>query len=79
MGMCRYQPAGADAADAENTCEMVVNAAITPGSEIFNTYGSKLTNAELLVRYGFMLGANDNDVLTWTTEEIWGRRRCITR
>jgi hypothetical protein len=62
---------GADAADAENTCEMVVNAAIAPGSEIFNTYGSKLTNAELLVRYGFMLDANDNDVLTWTVEEIW--------
>jgi SET domain-containing protein 6 len=62
---------GADAADPENTCEMVVNAAIAPGSEIFNTYGSKLTNAELLVRYGFMLDANDNDILTWTVEEIW--------
>jgi hypothetical protein len=62
---------GADAADPENTCEMVVNAAIAPGSEIFNTYGAKLTNAELLVRYGFMLDANDNDILTWTVEEIW--------
>ena len=50
---------------------MVVNAAIAPGFEIFNTYGSKLTNAELLVRYGFMLDANDNDILTWTVEEIW--------
>jgi hypothetical protein len=50
---------------------MVVNAAIEPGSEIFNTYGSKLTNAELLVRYGFMLDANDNDILMWTVEEIW--------
>jgi SET domain-containing protein 6 len=62
---------GAGAADPENTCEMVVNAPIAPGSEIFNTYGAKLTNAELLVRYGFMLDANDNDILTWTTEEIW--------
>jgi hypothetical protein len=62
---------GAGAADPENTCEMVVNAAITPGSEIFNTYGAKLTNAELLVRYGFILDANENDMLTWTTEEIW--------
>ena len=62
---------GADAADPENTCEMVVNAPIAPGSEIFNTYGPKLTNAELLVRYGFMLDANDNDTLTWTVEEIW--------
>lgn len=50
---------------------MVVNAAIAPGSEIFNTYGPKLANAELLVRYGFMLDANDNDTLTWTVEEIW--------
>ena len=50
---------------------MVVNAAIAPGSEIFNTYGSKLTNAELLVRYGFMLDANDNDILTWTMDDIW--------
>jgi len=63
---------GADAADPENTCEMVVNAAIASGSEIFNTYGPKLTNAELLVRYGFILDANDNDILTWTVEEIWG-------
>jgi hypothetical protein len=62
---------GEDAADPENTCEMVANAAIAPGSEIFNTYGPKLTNAELLVRYGFMLDANDNDILTWTVEEIW--------
>jgi len=62
---------GGDAADPENTCEMVVNAAIAPGSEIFNTYGAKLTNAELLVRYGFVLDANDNDILTWTMEEIW--------
>ena len=62
---------GADAADPENTCEMVVNATIAPDSEIFNTYGAKLTNAELLVRYGFMLDANDNDTLTWTIDEIW--------
>ena len=63
---------GADTAEPENdTCEMVVNAAVAPGEEVFNTYGAKLTNAELLVRYGFMLDANDNDILTWTTEEVW--------
>ena len=60
-----------DTADSENTCEMVVNAVVAPGEEVFNTYGAKLTNAELLVRYGFMLDANDNDILTWTTDEIW--------
>ena len=62
---------GGDAADPENTCEMVVNAAIAPGTEVFNTYGAKLSNAELLVRYGFILDANDNDTLTWTIDEIW--------
>ena len=51
---------------------MVVNAPIASGTEVFNTYGAKLTNAELLVRYGFLLDANDNDTLTWTIEEIWG-------
>ncbi|KAI0255800.1 hypothetical protein BJV78DRAFT_573877 [Lactifluus subvellereus] len=61
-----------DTADSENTCEMVVNAAIAPGEEVFNTYGARLSNAELLVRYGFVLDANDNDILTWTIEEIWG-------
>jgi hypothetical protein len=50
---------------------MVVNAAITPDEEVFNTYGARLSNAELLVRYGFMLDANDNDILTWTIEELW--------
>lgn len=63
--------ARADTAELENTCEMVVNAAVAPGKEVFNTYGAKLTNAELLVRYGFMLDANDNDILTWTTDEVW--------
>ncbi|KAI0305945.1 hypothetical protein B0F90DRAFT_946723 [Multifurca ochricompacta] len=62
-------PAGME--DPENTCEMVVNAVVAPGEEVFNTYGATLKNAELLVRYGFMLEANDNDILTWTIEEIW--------
>jgi len=50
---------------------MVVNAAVAPDGEVFNTYGAKLTNAELLVRYAFMLDSNDNDILTWTMEEVW--------
>ncbi|KAI9511538.1 SET domain-containing protein [Russula earlei] len=62
---------GADTVESENTCEMVVNAAVAPGEEVFNTYGANLTNAELLVLYGFMLDANDKDILTWTTDEIW--------
>ena len=50
---------------------MVVNAAVAPDGEVFNTYGAKLTNAGLLVRYGFMLDTNDNDIVTWTIEEVW--------
>jgi hypothetical protein len=60
-----------DTAEPENTCEMVVNAAVAPGGEVFNTYGAKIANAELLVRYGFTLDSNDNDILTWTIEEVW--------
>ncbi|KAG6830432.1 hypothetical protein H0H92_000735 [Tricholoma furcatifolium] len=41
--------------------EMVSNASISPGEEVFNTYGETLTNAELLCRYGFILDANEND------------------
>src|ERR1700761_7653993 len=37
----------ADAADPDNTCEMVANAPVAPGAEIFNTYGASLGNAEL--------------------------------
>lgn len=54
---------------------MVVNAAVAPDGEVFNTYGAKLTNAELLVRYAFMLDSNDNDILTWTIEEVWDAAR----
>lgn len=45
---------GDDSVEEENTCEMVTNGMIAPGSEVFNTYG-ELSNAELLLQYGFML------------------------
>jgi len=50
--------------------EMVSNAGIPPNSEIFNTYGEDLTNAQLLNQYGFVLDVNDNDRLCWTVDEI---------
>jgi len=50
--------------------EMVANAGIPPHSEIFNTYGEDLTNAQLLNQYGFILDVNDNDRLCWTMDEI---------
>jgi len=57
--------------DAENTCEMVANTLISPRTEVLNTYGENLSNAELLVRYGFALDGNENDVITWTADEVW--------
>jgi N-lysine methyltransferase SETD6 len=50
--------------------EMVSNAGIPPHSEIFNTYGEDLTNAQLLMQYGFVLDINENDHLCWTMDEI---------
>jgi len=55
----------------EGTYEIVSNAPILPYSEVFNTYGEGLTNAQLLVRYGFALDENENDCITWD----WGDLR----
>jgi len=52
--------------DVSETREDISSSA--PGGD---TADPENTNAELLVRYGFILDANDNDILTWTTEEIW--------
>ncbi|KAF5322082.1 hypothetical protein D9619_002102 [Psilocybe cf. subviscida] len=50
--------------------EMVSNLAIPPGTEIFNTYGEHLGNAQLLNQYGFILDVNHNDRLKWTLQQI---------
>lgn len=49
---------------------MVTNAPIVPFAEIWNTYGETLTNAELLVRYGFLLDSNENDVIVWDPRDL---------
>ncbi|KAL5531645.1 hypothetical protein ACEPAG_4522 [Sanghuangporus baumii] len=54
----------------ENTCDMVTNAPILPFTQVFNTYGEHLTNAQLLVRYGFVLDVNENDVLAWNYSNL---------
>ncbi|EJD07545.1 uncharacterized protein FOMMEDRAFT_24889 [Fomitiporia mediterranea MF3/22] len=59
-----------DLNDLENTCEMVTNDFVPPFSEVFNTYGEHLTNAQLLVRYGFILDINENDVLLWNARQL---------
>ncbi|RXW22374.1 hypothetical protein EST38_g3487 [Candolleomyces aberdarensis] len=58
--------------------EMVANAPIPPLSEVYNTYGETLSNAELLCQHGFVLEANGNDTLTWTVEEILDTLECTT-
>ncbi|KAK7022172.1 SET domain-containing protein [Favolaschia claudopus] len=55
---------------SDDVFEMVSNCAIPPNSEVFNTYGETLSNADLLVQYGFILDGNDNDQLTWTWDEL---------
>ena len=47
---------------------MVVNAPITAHTEIFNTYGETLSNAQLLTQYGFVIEGNDNDRVTFGKE-----------
>ena len=50
--------------------EMVSNTCIPPLTEVFNTYGDDLTNAQLLSQYGFILDMNDNDRVSWTASEV---------
>jgi hypothetical protein len=49
---------------------MTTNAEILPNEEVFNTYGEKLTNAQLLMQYGFILDPNDNDVIHFNVSEV---------
>lgn len=49
---------------------MVVNAPIVTNTEIFNTYGNTLSNAQLLVQYRFVIEGNDNDRVTFQESEI---------
>lgn len=51
--------------DSDDSYDMVSNTAIPPNSEVFNTYGETLTNAQLLTQYGFVLDVNENDHVSW--------------
>ncbi|KAF4621125.1 hypothetical protein D9613_000996 [Agrocybe pediades] len=66
----RRPPAATSGDERDIFFEMVSNAGIPSHSEIFNTYGERLTNAELLNQYGFILDVNDNDHLSWTMDEV---------
>ncbi|KAF9025013.1 SET domain-containing protein [Hymenopellis radicata] len=49
--------------------EMVTNTVVPADEEVFNTYGEELSNADLLIRYGFMSDVNDNDRVSWDFTE----------
>lgn len=50
---------------------MVSNAPIFTEDQVFNTYGENLTNAQLLVQYGFSLDGNENDCISWDLDELF--------
>jgi hypothetical protein len=55
----------------QDTCDMVLNAAVRPGDEIMNTYDERgLSNAQLVVGYGFLLEGNEDDELGWEEEDL---------
>ncbi|KAG7448678.1 SET domain-containing protein [Guyanagaster necrorhizus] len=54
----------------EDHFEMVSNTLIPSHGEVFNTYGETLSNAQLLLRYGFILDVNDNDQVIWGIDEL---------
>jgi hypothetical protein len=49
---------------------MVTNALILPGDELFNSYDLTLSNASLMMQYGFMLEGNSNDRIEWMHAEM---------
>ncbi|BGP36196.1 hypothetical protein JCM10450v2_000094 [Rhodotorula kratochvilovae] len=57
--------AAAREAREEETVDMVSEREIDPGEEVFNTYGSGLSNAHLVAAYGFLLEGNEHDVVSF--------------
>ncbi|BGO88554.1 hypothetical protein NBRC10512_004653 [Rhodotorula toruloides] len=66
-GDVTYQ-AKATVVTEDDTCDMVVERAIEAGEEVFNTYG-QLSNAKLLASYGFLLEANEHDIIEFDLDE----------
>lgn len=50
---------------------MVSKISIYPNTEVFNTYGETLDNAQLLAQYGFILDINENDYVAWDPNELY--------
>jgi hypothetical protein len=49
---------------------MVMNAPVSAGDEIFNSYDSNLPNSSLLARYGFILEGNEYDYVSWDSTRL---------
>ncbi|GAA5826079.1 hypothetical protein JCM3770_000979 [Rhodotorula araucariae] len=58
-------PVAARAGGTEETVDMVAERAIEAGEEVFNTYGSGLSNAHLVAAYGFLLEGNEHEVVSF--------------
>ncbi|CAE6481926.1 unnamed protein product [Rhizoctonia solani] len=56
--------------DLENTCDMIMNAPVSTGDEIFNSYDANLPNSTLLARYGFILEGNEHDYVSWDATHL---------
>jgi hypothetical protein len=67
-----YTSTDSSAQSTPDTCDIVSNLPIPPDSEVFNTYGERLTNAQLLSRYGFALDGNENDIITFEVDDLPG-------
>lgn len=47
-----------------------MNAPVSSGDEVFNSYDSHLPNSALLARYGFILEGNEYDYVSWDTTRL---------
>ncbi|BGP12186.1 hypothetical protein JCM10213_009329 [Rhodosporidiobolus nylandii] len=57
--------------EEEETCDMVATRPIAPGEEAFNSYGPALGNAKLLAQYGFLLEANEHDLVSFLPSDLF--------
>ncbi|CAE6436651.1 unnamed protein product [Rhizoctonia solani] len=65
--------------DLENTCDMIMNAPVSAGDEIFNSYDTNLSNSTLLAHYGFILEGNEHDYISWDATRLPTSIRGCTR
>ncbi|GAA6044258.1 hypothetical protein JCM8097_002098 [Rhodosporidiobolus ruineniae] len=63
-------PCAGEDDEEEDKCDMVTNLPIAAGDEVFNHYGPRLSNAKLAARYGFLLEANEWDVVDFSLDDV---------